>query len=197
MRKFVLTTEDENGNKKELSQVNNVQNGSNLTEINVKQYEQNPSIYNNLYELTYKLKPFFDVIKTTFEDILEKNGSVDVELSSEFNRVKSFIPYPAMPSTFFTILDDIIYGDWVINFVKFITIIQFYENKDNGDTIVRKYKECEIFKKLDNELTLLKCYLVDIIFFYSLRDGIESWNETELNCKRWKVLYELSGDIET
>ena len=130
MRKFVLTTEDENGNKKELSQVNNVKNGSNLTEIDVKKYEQNTSIYNNLYELTNKLKPFFDVIKTTFEDILEKNGSVDVELSSEFNRVKSFIPYPAMPSTFFTILDDIIYGDWVINFVKFITIIQFCENKD-------------------------------------------------------------------
>ena len=41
MRKFVLTTEDESGNKKELLQVNNVQNGSNLTEIDVKKYKQN------------------------------------------------------------------------------------------------------------------------------------------------------------
>lgn len=130
MKKFILTTEDENGNKKELSQVNNVKNGSNLTEIDVKKYEQNLSIYHSLYNLTYNLHPFFDIIKTTFEDILEKNGSIDVELSSEFNRVKSFIPYPAMPSTFFTILDDIIYGDWVINFVKFIAIIQFCENND-------------------------------------------------------------------
>ena len=130
MKKIILTTEDENGNKKELSQVNNVKNGSNLTEIDVKKYEQNLSIYHSLYKITNNLHPFFDIIKTTFEDILEKNGSVDVELSSEFNRVKSFIPYPAMPSTFFTILDDIIYGDWVINFVKFITIIQFCENKD-------------------------------------------------------------------
>ena len=71
MKKFILTTEDENGNKKELSQVNNVKNGSNLTEIDVKKYEQNLSIYHSLYNLTYSLHPFFDVIKVTFEDIVE------------------------------------------------------------------------------------------------------------------------------
>ena len=128
IRNLNLTTIDDLGNSVDLENKTLVENGSKKEIFDVHILKKSKFAYSKTETLAKELYPYLDILKATFYGILESNGSVDVELSTIENRVKSFIPYPAMPGTFFTDIDQIKYGDWVCKFARFIVLMMFVEN---------------------------------------------------------------------
>ena len=135
-RNFDLTTTDsETGNSVNLENTTLIENGYKKTNFDIHILKKSNVAFFKTFTLAENLYPYLDILKATFYGILDENGSVDVELSASENRVKSFIPYPAMPGTFFTDLDQIKYGDWVCKFADFIVLMMFLEGFVVGYTV--------------------------------------------------------------
>ena len=135
-RNFDLTTTDsKTGNSINLENKTLVENGYKKINFNIHILKESNVAFSKTHTLAENLYPYLDILKATFYGILDENGSVDVELSASENRVKSFIPYPAMPGTFFTDIDQIKYGDWVCKFAEFIVLMMFLEGFVVGYTV--------------------------------------------------------------